>query len=97
MDWATKHSRICIGFCTAGAGVVLSLIMAHRVFNGDSPKAPLLFNVVERGFHYHEWARDSKRIRGEWNNNFKCWSDQPDCGKDYKIMRERDILAKVKN
>jgi hypothetical protein len=45
---------------------------------------PLLHKTSPKIFEYSDWARDSRKARGTWNNNFSCWSDMPDCGKDYK-------------
>ena len=51
----------------------------------DAPSEnPLMNQVTERLFEHSQWASDSRKTRGEWNSNFNCWSDSPDCGKDYK-------------
>jgi hypothetical protein len=42
------------------------------------------YMVNERLFEYPANAADRRHIRGEWNNNFYCWTDSPDCGKDFK-------------
>lgn len=50
----------------------------------SSSSDPMAHIVEEKLFEYTQWANDHRRIRGEWNNNFGCWSDNPDCGKDYE-------------
>ena len=84
MDWAVKHPRICMGFCLSGIALALLSVEGYRVCSGTSPRVPTLFNPVERPFQYFEWVRDTTKSRGEWNNNFMCWSSNPDCGKDFK-------------
>lgn len=60
------------------------LFESIRIYTGASKLNPYSINASERPFEYYEWSKDLKGIRGEWNNNFYCWSDNPDCGKDYK-------------
>lgn len=85
MDWATKHPRICIASALTGLSIAYGSYMMNQIYTGANKRNPNLINTAERGFQYHEWVFDKRRIRGEWNNNFKCWTDHPDCGKDFKI------------
>ena len=74
------HTMFLVVFFT---GIPYMVYRYVDSYNGPST-LPTANRVAERPFEYSNWARDTRKIRGEWNNNFGCWSDSPDCGKDFK-------------
>ena len=59
-------------------------IYSWKDYNKLGGKYPLSYVTQERLFEYPANSADKRHIRGEWNNNFYCWTDSPDCGKDFK-------------
>lgn len=84
MDWFHKYPRIASGMICLGLFAIVFPIQGFRLSNNLSGNSNTYFNGPERHYEYTKWGSDFIKRRGEWNNNFKCWMDWPDCGKDYK-------------
>ncbi len=89
MDNALKHPRVAMAFTFTGIGLIWAVYEGWRVYTGQSWRSSSIHNPVERRFMYADHVKDSRKVRGVWNNNFcnfklACWSDLPDCGKDFK-------------
>jgi hypothetical protein len=83
-DFALKHPNVAmVGTVLITTGSYFAY-RAYDCFNTSSYDAPMLNKTMERLYEHSQWSNDSRKIRGEWNNNFACWSDSPDCGKDFK-------------
>ncbi|CAG9312221.1 unnamed protein product [Blepharisma stoltei] len=85
IDTSLKNTGQFFFLVTIAMFPVLSFLSYYTIEKGTCKLNPAMLKHAERPFEYFEWSRDLKKIRGEWNNNFYCWSDNPDCGKDYKI------------
>jgi hypothetical protein len=79
-----KNPRIWTGMMCLGMLAVVLPYQGFINYYGLTNNSMTRFNGKQRHFEYAEWATDWNSRRGEWNNNFKCWSDDPDCGKDYR-------------
>ena len=82
-DYALKNPSFAALGLVFGTLIPYLCYTAYSTYNSPSD-LPLLHKQSEYLFEHSQWASDSRKIRGEWNNNFACWRDSPDCGKDYK-------------
>lgn len=82
MDWLMKHPRISHSFLVTSIGVlgISYLFYLENIGEGDLART----KTPEKPFEYSFWANSYPNLRGEWDNNFSCWTSSPDCGKDFK-------------
>lgn len=85
MDWAIKYPRNCIGFTIAIAGASYFVYNVLCFHYGANTMTTRFMNHAERQFEYIFHSQDRRGTRGTWDNIYKCWSDSPDCRKDFKI------------
>ena len=83
-DWALKWPAIAALGVSIGIGIPIALYKGYSSYNAESADVPMMFKTIERLYEHSQWATDTRKTRGEWDNNFACWRDNPDCGKDYK-------------
>lgn len=84
MDQALKSPFVAMPMSIAALCGIWAGYYIWRDYNRLGAGNPLVYVTSERLFEYPAHAADRRHIRGEWNNNFYCWTDSPDCGKDFK-------------